>query len=59
MRAHIGEFRLVAMCRVLGVHRSGSSAWLRNGPSAREREDQRLLGLIKHYARAATAGATA
>ena len=49
MRAHVREFRLVAMCRVLGVHRSGYYAWLRNGPSAREREDQRLLGLIKHH----------
>lgn len=48
MRAHSDEFRLCAMCRVLGVHRSGYYAWLRNGPSAREREDQRLLGLIKH-----------
>lgn len=49
MRAHIREFRLVAMCRVLGVHRSGYYAWLRHGASAREREDQRLLGLIKHH----------
>ena len=49
MRAHIREFRLAAMCRVLGVHRSGYYAWLREGVSAREREDQRLLGLIKHH----------
>ncbi len=49
MRAHVREFRLVAMCRVLGVHRSGYYAWLRQGASAREREDQRLLGLIKHH----------
>lgn len=49
MRGHSGEFRLCAMCRVLGVHRSGYYAWLRNGPSAREREDHRLLGLIKHH----------
>jgi putative transposase len=48
MRAHIGEFRLVAMCRVLGVHRSGYYAWVRQSASLREREDQRLLGLIKH-----------
>jgi len=34
---------------VLGVQRSGYYAWLRHGASAREREDQRLLGLIKHY----------
>lgn len=49
MRTHAREFRLCAMCRVLGVHRSGYYAWLRNGPSAREREDQRLLGLVKHH----------
>jgi putative transposase len=50
MRAHAREFRLVAMCRVLGVHRSGYYAWLAwHGASVREREDQRLLGLIKHH----------
>ena len=49
MRAHVREFRLVAMCRVLGVQRSGYYAWLRHGASARKREDQRLLGLIKHH----------
>ena len=49
MRAHIREFHLVTMCRVLGVHRSGYYAWLRTGASARERDDQRLLGLIKHH----------
>ncbi len=48
MRAHIGEFRLIAMCRVLGVHRSGYYAWVRQSASLREREDHRLLGLIKH-----------
>ena len=48
MRAHVREFRLVAMCRVLGVQRSGYYR-LRHGASAREREDQRLLGLIKHH----------
>ena len=49
MRAHALEFHLVAMCRVLGVQRSGYYAWLRNGPSTRKQEDQRLLGLIKHH----------
>jgi putative transposase len=37
------------MCRVLGVHRSGYYAWLRCDASDRAREDQRLLGLIKHH----------
>jgi putative transposase len=49
MRAHAREFRLLAMYRVLGAQRSGYYAWLRHGGSVREREDQRLLGLIKHY----------
>ena len=49
MRTHISEFRLGAMCRVLGLHRSGYYAWLRSGASVRAREDQRLLGLIKHH----------
>jgi putative transposase len=49
MRAHAREFRLSAMCRVLGVHRSGYYAWLRDPASTRERDDERLLGLIRHY----------
>jgi len=49
MRVHIREFRLIAMCRVLGVQRSGYYTWLRRGPCVRDREDQRLLGLIKHH----------
>lgn len=49
MQAHRHEFRLCAMCRVLGVHRSGYYAWVAQAGSLRAREDQRLLGLIKHY----------
>lgn len=49
MRAHAREFRLCAMCWVLGVQRSGYYAWLRDSASARQREDERLLGLIKHH----------
>ncbi|KVL25687.1 transposase [Burkholderia territorii] len=48
MRAHLGEFRLYSMCRVLGVHRSGYYVWQRQTVGARKREDERLLGLIKH-----------
>jgi putative transposase len=36
------------MCRVLKVHRAGYYAWLRSPLSDRAREDQRLLGLVKH-----------
>ena len=49
MRVHVREFRLCAMCRVLGVHRSGYHAWLCTPTSRRAREDQRLLGLAKHH----------
>ena len=48
MRDHTREFRLIVMCRVLSVQRSGYYAWRRSPHSARAREDQRLLGLIKH-----------
>jgi putative transposase len=49
MREHLREFRLCVMCRVLVVHRSGYYAWLRQQASARERDDERLLGRIKHF----------
>ena len=48
MKEHASEFRLAAMCRVLGVQRSGYYAWQRLPACARAREDERLLGLIKH-----------
>lgn len=48
MRAHLGEFHLHSMCQVLGVHRSGYYVWQRQTVGARKREDDRLLGLIKH-----------
>ena len=47
MRDHAHEFRLQAMCRVFGVHRSGYYAWLHTPLSVRAREDDRLLGLVK------------
>jgi putative transposase len=47
MRDHQDEFRLCAMCRVLGVHRSGFYAWLRQPASRREQDDRRVLGLVK------------
>lgn len=47
MRDHLREFRVCAMCRVLGVHRSGFYAWLRQPRSRRAEADARLLGLIK------------
>lgn len=47
MKQNADRFGLAAMCRMLGVHRSGYYAWRQGPASARERDDQRLLGLIK------------
>jgi putative transposase len=47
MHEHQNEFRVCAMCRVLGVHRSGFYAWLQHPQSMRCKEDVRLLGLVK------------
>lgn len=49
MREHVREFRLCSMCRVLRVHRSGYYAWLSRPASLRDRQDERLLALIKHH----------
>src|SRR2546422_11735959 len=48
MREHAQEFRVNAMCRVLGVHRSGFYAWLQMPKCDRARDDERVLGMIKH-----------
>lgn len=37
------------MCRVLEVNRSGFYAWLKAPKSARQIEDERLLGKIKQF----------
>lgn len=47
MRDHLREFRVCAMCRVLGVHRSGFYAWLKQPASARAKDDARVVGLVK------------
>jgi putative transposase len=39
---HQAEFRVVLMCRVLDVTRSGFYAWCKREPSERARKDQRL-----------------
>jgi putative transposase len=41
------EHSIQTMCRVLGVSRSGYHAWERRAPSARAREDERLLRRIR------------
>lgn len=47
IKDHQNEFGVAAMCRALGVSRSGYYEWLRHPISNRGREDQRLLGLIR------------
>jgi putative transposase len=46
-RDHRDEFSVAAQCRVLRVHRSGFYAWLADPQSLRDRENERLVGLIK------------
>jgi putative transposase len=48
MRDHATVFRLRSMCRVFGLHPSGYYAWRLSPLSARGKDDQRVLGLIKH-----------
>ena len=47
IEAHRTEFSVEAMCRVLGVARSGYYAWLREPLCKRAQEDARLLRLIR------------
>jgi len=42
VQEHRETFRVGMMCRVLEVSRSGFYAWLRRGPSHREREDEAI-----------------
>lgn len=47
IKAHQNQFSVATMCRVLEVSRSGYYEWLCNPLSDRERENQRLLRLIR------------
>jgi putative transposase len=47
MKAHQDEFRVVTMCRVLKVERSGYYAWLALPQSPRAADDARLLVMIE------------
>ena len=47
MAAHQDEFRVTTMSRVLKAPRSGFYAWLAQPQSCRQRDDERVLGLIK------------
>lgn len=47
IKAHQNEFSVIALCRALDVCRSGYYEWLGRPLSARDRENQRLLRLIR------------
>jgi putative transposase len=47
IRDHRGVFRVVTMCRVMRVHRSGFYAWLHEPAPARRKEDERILWKIR------------
>lgn len=47
IKAHCRTYDVKAMCRALGVTRSGYYAWLEKPLSNRAKEDARLLRLIR------------
>ena len=47
IKAHRSVFSICAMCRVLGVQRSGFYTWLKAPFSNRAKDNKRLTGLIK------------
>jgi len=47
MQAHLHEFRVTRMCRVLQVSRSGFYGWCRRGPSVRTQANQHLTERIR------------
>ena len=47
MEKHRNEFPIQAMCRVLGVSRSGYYAWRKRAPSQRARENAEMTSIIK------------
>ncbi len=49
IRAHQDEFAIRNLCRMMQIHRSGYYAWLKQPTSVRQKEDDRLLGLIKQF----------
>jgi putative transposase len=49
IRAHQQEYATRNLCHMMKVHRSGYYAWLKQPKSARQKEDERLLGLIKQF----------
>ena len=48
IKQRAGDYSIRRLCLTLKVHPSGYHAWLSEPQSARAKDDQRLLGLIKH-----------
>jgi len=48
IKQRAGDYPTRRLCLTLKVHPSGYFAWLPEPQSARAKDDQRLLGLIKH-----------
>eukprot|EP00166_Cyanidium_caldarium_P005762 ctg_7217.g500 len=48
IKQRAGDYSIRRLCLTLKVHPSGYYAWLSEPQSVRAKEDQRLLGLIKH-----------
>lgn len=47
MKEHAGTFRVMSLCRALGISRSGYYDWLNRPESARTREDRELVEHIR------------
>lgn len=47
IQAHQQQYSVKILCRTMRVHRSGYYAWIKQPKSARQKEDERLTGLIK------------
>jgi putative transposase len=49
IRAQQKEFATRNLCRLMKVHRSGYYAWINQPKSAQQKDDERLLGIIKQF----------
>ena len=49
IQEHESEFAVRNLCHMLKVQRSGYYAWIKQPKSARQKDDERLLGLIKQF----------
>lgn len=49
IRANQDTFAVRNMCHMMRVHHSGYYAWIKHPKSERQKDDERLLGLIKQF----------